>query len=161
MSQENLPDAAKVKRAIAIYMDRAYQGTQPPSAAQNLLNTLRDWSGDFYSSPAFARTGYADRPRLSVRLGNRFYPHMKLVLEPAPTGSDYLFKADTHDRHIEPPPGHPELGVFLDLRAKNKAVSEEIEQAWADAGLATFKTFLHADLARRQQEQLHHHSSTP
>jgi hypothetical protein len=78
---------------------------------------------------------------------------MKLVLDPAPTGSDYLFKADTHDRHIEPPPGHPELGVFMELRAKNKAVSEEIEQAWADAGLSTFKTYLQADLARRQQLQ--------
>jgi len=153
MSHDELPNASTVNRAIAIYMEHAYHGEGPPQAARNLLTTLQNWTGDFYAAPAFAKTGDTDRPRLSIRLGNRFYPHMKLVLDPSPTGSDYLFKADTHDRHIEPPPGHPELGVFLELRAKNKAVSEEVEQAWADAGLPTFKTYLQADLARRQQAE--------
>ena len=158
MSQQNLPDAATASRAIAIYMEHAYRGSEPSSAVRNLLDSLRERAGDLYSLPAFARTGEGARARWSIQLGNRFYPHMKLVIEPAPTGSDYLFKADTHDRHIQPPPGHPELRPFMELRARNKAVSEEIEQAWADAGVCTFKTYLHADLARRQQQHQHEQS---
>src|SRR5947208_1560759 len=147
MSHDELPDASAVNQAIEIYLQYAYGADGPPASARNLVTTLRDWNGDFYAAPSFARTGDAQHPRLSIRLGNRFYPHMKLVLDPAPTGPGYLFKADTHDRHIVPPPGHPELGVFMDLRAKNQKIAEEIEQAWADVGIPTFKTYLHADLA--------------
>ena len=110
--------------------------------------------GEFYASPAFARTGDPASPRLTVRLGNSAYPHMKLALEPAPGGESYLFKADSHDKHLCPAQSDPDYPAFMELRAKNQKIVEKIEQAWAQAGIPTFKTFLQADLAaRRNAEQ--------
>ena len=40
----------------------------------------------------------------------------------------------------------------MQLRAKNKAIGDAIEQAWEQAGIPTFRTFLQQDLARRQAQ---------
>ena len=85
-----------------------------------MMNLLKTWAGEFYASPAFARTGDPASPRLTVRLGNSAYPHMKLALEPAPDGQSYLFKADSHDKHLCPAQNDPDYGAFMDLRAKNQ-----------------------------------------
>jgi hypothetical protein len=145
----DLPDPTLVWRAIDTYMGIAYE--EPPSpTVRSMLATLRTWAGPFYAAPVFARTGDEDAPRLSLRLGNRHYPHMKLLIEPSPDRSRYLFKADTHDRHVCPPPGTPEHEIFRQLMQTNQQIAERIEMAWAQQGLPTFKTFLREDLARRQ-----------
>ena len=144
----NLPDSAVVNKAIEIYLANAYQA-QPPLAARSMLNLLKTWGGEFYSAPAFARTGEKNAPRLTVRLGNSHYPHMKLALEPAPDGESYLFKADSHDKHLCPAQSDPDYAAFMELREKNQKVVEKIEQAWAQEGIPTFKTYLQADLKKR------------
>jgi hypothetical protein len=146
----NLPEPAQVHKAIDIYLAHAYP-TAPPLTTRSLLNLLKTWAGDFYASPAFARTGEPACPRLTVRLGNSAYPHMKLALEPAPSGDTYLFKADSHDKHLCPAEQSPDYAAFMDLRERNQKIVEKIEQAWADAGVPTFKTYLQADLARREK----------
>ena len=143
-----LPPAEQVNQAIDIYLSHAYQA-QPPLATRSMLNLLKTWGGEFYSAPAFARTGEPACPRLTVRLGNSFYPHMKLALEPAPSGDTYLFKADSHDKHLCPAQNDPDYGAFMQLREKNQQIVDKIEHAWGEAGVPTFKTFLQADLARR------------
>jgi len=143
-----LPEPAQVHRAIDIYLAHAYP-TAPPLTTRSLLNLMKTWAGDFYASPAFARTGDANSPRLTIRLGNVAYPHMKLALEPAPSGTSYLFKADSHDKHLCPAENSPDYAAFMDLREKNQKIVEKIEQAWAEAGIPTFKTYLQADLDRR------------
>jgi hypothetical protein len=75
---------------------------------------------------------------------------MKLVIERSPDGSGALFHADTHDRHVQPPPDAPEAGAFAELAAKNQELSARIEAAWEEAGLPTFKRYLREDLARRK-----------
>ena len=144
----NLPEPAMLHKAIDIYLAHAYP-TAPPLTTRSLLNLLKTWAGDFYASPAFARTGEANCPRLTIRLGNSAYPHMKLALEPAPDGASYLFKADSHDKHLCPAEQSPDYAAFMQLREKNQKIVERIEQAWADAGVPTFKTYLQADLAKR------------
>jgi hypothetical protein len=42
--------------------------------------------------------------------------------------------------------------MFAELMAKNQAIAQAIESAWADRKLPTFKTFLREDLARRQEQ---------
>jgi hypothetical protein len=151
-----LPDPHTVMRAIELYLRFAYdESCQPPTTVRTLIETLRTWPGDFYSAKPFvavARVGAppSDRLTLSLRLGNRVYPHMKLVLEPAPGGTSYLFRADTHDRHICPPAHHPEYAAFMDLRSKNQKIGDAIERAWAQEGILTFKTYLERDLAARR-----------
>src|SRR5438552_12680340 len=144
------PDPSDVWKAIDAYIAIAYDN-QPPTVVRSQLSTLRSWDGPFFAAPTFVSTGDADAPRRTLRLGNRSYPHMKLALEPAPDGSRYLFKADTHDRHICPAPSAPEYSAFCDLMQQNQQMAERIEAAWAEQGLPTFKSYLQEDLARRKQ----------
>jgi len=144
----NFPEPAQFHKAVDLYLAHAYP-TAPPVTVRSLLNLLKTWAGDFYASPAFARTGERDCPRMTVRLGNVAYPHMKLALEPSPDGQSYLFKADSHDKHLCPAQNDPDYAAFMQLREKNQQIVDKIEHAWGEAGVPTFKTFLQADLARR------------
>jgi hypothetical protein len=143
-----LPEQSQVWNAIEIYLRHAYEGAQPSVTVRSLLETLRSWKGDFFGAPIFART---PPQRYCARLGNAFYPHMKLVFEPSPDGEQFLFKADTHDRHVCPPPESPEHAAFRALMDKNQRLAEAIEGDWSSAGLPTFKTYLRDDLSRRQR----------
>jgi hypothetical protein len=101
-------------------------------------------------SPRDNRDGPA---RYALRLGNRHYPHMKLVIDRAPDGRSYLLRADTHDAHCQPRPGSRESAAFAELARQNRAVAEAIEARWEAVGLPTFKKFLRDDLERRKAEQ--------
>jgi hypothetical protein len=150
--EPQLPDPAQVNAAIDIWMGLAYDGSAPPGLiARSQLATLRGWQGEFYKCPAFA---HITEPilRYSLRLGNRFYPHMKLALELAPDGTRFLYKADTHDKHICPPHGALDHDAFVALMHKNQSLAEAIENAWAEHGLPTFKTFLKDDLEKRRMK---------
>jgi hypothetical protein len=145
------PEPSHVLQAIDVYVTDAYDAP-PPLAVRSMLATVRDWVGPLYMCPSFVK-GEDDsrRPKYSLRLGNRHYPHMKLVIEPAPAGAPgYLFKADSHDRHVCPKPESPEYAPFRALMDENQKLAQRIEDDWAAVGLPTFKTFLRDDLARRQ-----------
>jgi len=146
-----LPDPSQVLSAIETYISIAYDGS-PPTAVRSQVSTLRSWAGPFFAAPVFAATGDPSAQRRTLRLGNHLYPHMKLALEIAPGGGEYLFKADTHDRHICPAASDPEYEPFVKLMSANQQIAERIEAAWAKQGIPTFKTYLQQDLARRQQQ---------
>ena len=143
------PAIPEVWRAIDIYIARAY-GPALPASTRARLDALRPLADDdFFASPAFERDAAIPPSRLSLRLGNSFYPHMKLTIERAPDHQDFLFKADTHDRHCCPAQGTRDHEAFLQLMEKNQMLAQAIESAWAEQHLPTFKTFLRDDLARR------------
>jgi len=150
-----LPQPGDVLRAVATYLRHAYGAATPPAAVRSRVEALRaSAGGDFYGNTAFERPpapkdGATTPPRLAVRLGNRFYPHMKLSIDPRPDGRGYLFRADTHDRHVQPPPHSKEYAAFCELMENNQKLAAAIEAAWAEEQLPTFKTFLRDDLARR------------
>lgn len=146
----NLPEPEIVFRAIDSYLGIAYGGAQPPIAVRSLLSTLQTWAGKFYNCPVWVKDDNLNPKKLQLRLGNRGYPHMKLVLEQAPDESTYFFRADTHDRHCCPPDGAPEHGAFVELMNQNQQIAQQIEQAWAEGEISTFKSWLKRDLARRQ-----------
>src|SRR2546428_761302 len=104
----------------------------------------------FYQSSVLERIPPEEPTRYALRLGNRFYPHMKLVIERAPDGRSYLLRADTHDKHVQVNPGSPDYAAFSELVKTNQSMASEIESAWERQDLPTFKQFLRADLARRQ-----------
>jgi hypothetical protein len=145
------PAIEEVFRAVEVYLQTAYAGTKPPTAVMQRLETLRNMPADgFYECPVFERDA-PGKPatRYAIRLGNKVYPHMKIVIEPAPHGGGHLFRADTHDRHIRPSPASREYKAFCELMEHNQSVAEAIESEWARMGLPTFKQFLRADLANR------------
>lgn len=149
------PSVADLHRAIGLYLKRAYPAGEIPQAVQKRLDRLAQ-SADPWHDGLEGQGGVleCDRPddpgRFNLRLGNPWYPHMKLVIERSPDGAGYLLRADTHDRHIRPAEDSPEYPVFRAMLEKNQALSEAIEAAWIHAGLPTFKEFLRRDLERRK-----------
>ena len=143
------PPPAQVRSAIASYLAIAYDALPPLSvrARLDLLNNAAE--ADFYHAPVFERIPPGDPSKFCIRLGNRFYPHMKLVIERSPDGTRALFRADTHDRHVQPKPDSPEAAAFAELARKNQELAQTIESKWDDSGLPTFKQYLRDDLARR------------
>ncbi len=125
------PSPPDVWRAIEAYLAVAYDGPPPPAVAARLERLRAAPEGEFYECEAFERS----EDRFALRLGNRFYPHMKVVVEAAPDGMAH-FHVDTHDRHVVEMLGSrdPRLG---ELVARNQAIARAVEQAWTDRGLPT------------------------
>jgi hypothetical protein len=143
--------SSQVRQAIEIYLAHAYSGPLP-SAVRGKLETLHSLpEEELYDSPLFERDVAVHPSKLSLRLGNKLYPHMKLTIERTPDGQSHLFRADTHDRHIAPQPGSRDYAPFMQLMDQNHRMAQAIETAWAEANLPTFKTYLRDDLARRRQ----------
>jgi hypothetical protein len=151
MSQWTRPQPEEFWRAADIYLEHAYgtQGQTVPPAVSARLETLRQCR-DLFAAPAFERTPKDEPSKYSLRLGNARYPHMKLVIGRTPGGDGHLFKADTHDKHIRPPPGSKDEAAFRELMEFNERVAQAIEAEWEAAGLRTFKVFLREDLERRR-----------
>jgi len=140
----------QVWKAIETYLAIAYPGP-PPSAVRSRLETLHSLSDeDFFESPIFEKDSPTHPTRYSLRLGNRLYPHMKLLVERSPDKQGFLFKADTHDKHICPLPTSREFASFKQLMETNEKLAQAIEAKWAKESVPTFKTYLREDLARRQ-----------
>ena len=150
------PNPLEVMRAVDTYLHIAYGSETLPLTVQSQLAVLKSWKGPFFRSraPRGAATAATDGgtppKRYSIRLGNRYYPHMKLAIERSPDGQGYLFRPDTHDGHCCPPADHPEYGAFRQMMERNSAIASQIEAALAEQGLPTFKTYLQQDLQRRQ-----------
>lgn len=144
------PPPATTWKAIEAYLALAYDGP-PPTSVRSRLQTLRDAGEEaFYESTVFEADPKDNPTRLNLRLGNRWYPHMKLTIEPAPTGNGYLFRPDTHDRHIHPHPGSRDYEQFRQLMQNNQSLANSIDAAWDTQGLPTFKAYLREDLVRRR-----------
>jgi hypothetical protein len=134
----------------------------PPSAVRARLETLKSTPNEsFYDSPVFERqeapknageAGPRDGlpQRYALRLGNRAYPHMKLMIDRSPDGQGYLLRADTHDAHIQPRSGSRDTGAFAELMKINRNIADAIEAKWEQLSLPTFKKFLRDDLERRK-----------
>lgn len=142
------PEPAQVQRAIEIYLQHAYGDTLPVTVRSQLA-ILKSWKGDLLDAPVFAPDAHRPPTRYTMRLGNRGYPHMKIVIELSPDDSRFLFRVDAHDRHVCPPPKAPEYPSFRQLMEANQRLVDNVEGEWAKEGFPTFKTYLRDDLARR------------
>jgi hypothetical protein len=145
------PAPSEVWRAIDVYMSVAYSGHVPSTTITSRLDALRiDDANLFYDSKSLERDPMQEPPqRYALRLGNPFYPHMKLMIEPTPDARGHMFRADTHDKHIRPAPESKEYAMFVELMANNQKLAERIDSEWERSGLPTFKRYLRDDLARR------------
>lgn len=150
MVTDELPESEMVFRAIEIYLDHAYAPGEVPKGVRGKVEQLRAMGdGGLFACSVVEHERGDLRRRCWIRLGNRFYPNMKLCVEERPDGKGYLFRADTHDRHVRPAEGSKDAAMFREVVEKNAAMSQEIEGAWARAGIPTFRTYLKEDLSRR------------
>jgi hypothetical protein len=153
--QTHRPDVAQVWEAIETYLAIAYAGA-PPTAVRKRLDLMRAAGHDPLVTCSAIEHDPKDAPadadgpqRYSLRLGNRIYPHMKLVVDCRQSSAGCIFRADTHDAHCRPPAGSREAAMYQQLVDANREIATAIEHAWEAKGIPTFKTFLKQDLARR------------
>jgi hypothetical protein len=151
---DEMPEPAMLFKAIDIYIRHAYAPGAPPKTVAARIEQLHqtDPAGLFQCPAVEGDRKNPHAGRHEIRLGNRFYPHMKLSIEERPDHLGYLFRADTHDRHVRPAEGSREAAMFREIVERNAALAKEIETAWADAGIPTFRTYLREDLTRRAAE---------
>jgi hypothetical protein len=150
MSSPQLPTPDALLSAIEIYLARAYPG-QIPAAVRNRVQQIRDAGPDWQTSPAIERKTIDGSLHLAIRLGNPFYPHMKLAIDTRPTDDSFVFRVDTHDSHISPSPQSGEYEAFAALVRRNQQLASTIETQWESAALPTLKGCLKQELARRTE----------
>jgi CheY-like chemotaxis protein len=71
-----------------------------------------------------------------MRLGNRNYPFMKLLLQEHLVAGEFFFAVDTHDE-MEIRPDFPDYEAWMRVRRFNNALKRDIEYAFAQAGIDT------------------------
>jgi hypothetical protein len=135
------PEPDEVWRAVEAYLGVAYAGGPPPPVAERLSRLRAADQAVFYDCDAFERSGDG----YALRLGNRFYPHMKLVVQAAANGR-FLFRADTHDRHFLEMVDSTDPRL-AELMARNEAIASAIEAAWSARGLFTMRDDIREQVA--------------
>ena len=141
---------AFVQRAVSIYLDLAYGGSGGPRRMPNL--SLPDDADAARVLEQFQREIVADgsserRVRYALRLGNRNYPFMKLVLQEHLLEGEFIFAVDTHD-DMEIKPDFPDYDAWMAVRRFNRKLKAEIEAQLASEGLATAESL--RDLVARR-----------
>jgi len=145
-----VPPLPLVWKAIDVYLRVAYSAGAPLPVKSRLDALKPLGEGAFFSSEMLEREAANGGLRYNLRLGNRHYPHMKMIMEQAPGGHGFVFRADCHDRHCCPPENAPEYGRFLELMEQNRRLAQSIEGAWARSGVPTFQVLLRAGADQRK-----------
>jgi len=140
-----------VDKAVSIYQDLAYGSMRPKRqvnpfhkgghadgggkakgdarAAENAALAM------FHKEQVEAVPGYACC-RYSMRLGNRNYPFMKLLLQEHLLAGEFFFAVDTHDQ-MEIGPEFPDYEQWMAVRKFNCELKRRIEDSLEQAGLDT------------------------
>ncbi len=140
--------AEMVQKAIAVYQDLAYGtgfasgsgsgggGGRPRRPVETPTGAgVESLLGMFQKEQTETIPGYPCH-RYSLRLGNRNYPFMKLVLQEHLIASEFFFAVDTHDQ-MEIKPDYPDYEQWVAVRRFNRELKRQIEQGFQAVGLET------------------------
>ena len=125
-----------LRTAVTLYQDHAYgagrarRGFEVPSGekAESLLAM-------FHKETVEPIPGHPC-VRYSLRLGNRNYPFMKLLLQEHLVAGEFFFSVDTHDQ-MDIKPDYPDYEAFLAVRKFNRELKRSIEASLEAHGLDT------------------------
>ena len=127
-----------LRLAVSVYWEKAYAdqgaGVMPEFAhpeidgPQQVLELFRREAVELV--PGYPSVRY------TMRLGNRNYPFMKLLLQEHLIAGEFFFGVDTHDE-MEIKPDFPDYEAWMEVRRFNGALKRDIELAFAGAGLDT------------------------
>ena len=127
-----------LQQAIELYLERAYPPGALPAATQSRIGPIRELApAEAVPESLLEKDASASEAGFALRLGQPLYPHMKLIIEPAPpvplasttspAAATILLRVDTHDRHLHATPGSPDAAWLASIRASNKQLTEQIE----------------------------------
>jgi len=126
-----------VQRAIAIYQDLAYGTGGRPRKPVELPRQggVESLLAMFQKEQVETIPGYPCH-RYSLRLGNRNYPFMKLLLQEHLVAGEFFFAVDSHDQ-MEIKPDYPDYEAWMAVRRFNRDLKRQIEQVFLKEGLDT------------------------
>ena len=125
--------AQLVKSATRTYLSFAYpKGVPKPIAKLDNQVQIFEEEAELLAWEELEREG----DRFSLRLGNKMYPHMKLVF--SVESQIPAFLVDAHDNHFDLPPGVPGFDKLMALRQNNQKLKELIEAAWVSSKIPIF-----------------------
>ena len=127
-----------VDKAVSIYQDLAYGSMSPkrrmPAAADGGDDPL-----DLFHKELVENVPGHACCRYSMRLGNRNYPFMKLLLQEHLLAGEFFFAVDTHDQ-MEIDASFPDYEQWMAVRRFNGELKRRIEESFEQAGLHTAAT---------------------
>jgi hypothetical protein len=145
-----------LRTAVETYLKIAYpSGVFPEVVRRRLVWPEPLAIGDLLTKPPFERAGKLpgqQTPVFALRLGNWRYPHMKLQIQPWSNTAGFMLSVNTHDQVGALDTGAADAEAFRELQAENQRLKENIEQAWDDAGLPTFLSYLREYIQSRSQD---------
>lgn len=142
-----------VERAVSIYQDLAYGAARPKRPAAAVADGGEGPLGRFCRDKADPVAGHVCQ-RFSMRLGNRNYPFMKLLLQEHLVEDEFFFAVDTHDQ-MEIGANFPDHDQWQAVRSFNSDLKQRIEEKFEKAGLDT------AAVVRRQICEARQADGTP
>jgi CheY-like chemotaxis protein len=131
--------SADFARAIGVYLDLAFAGSGRRPAVPI------DWESDpsvetilqaFRSDPSAGLMR-----RYVLRLGNAWYPNMKLVFQELLVKDRFFFAVDTHD-DVPVDRSIVDFDRWIELKQRNRRLRAAIEAAWQEAGVPTFASIV-------------------
>ena len=133
---------ATVRKAISIYLDLAYGSAAKPRQAVD-LDLPEESDADavlclFQKEVAEEIPGHAC-VRYTIRLGNRNYPFMKLLLQEHLVAGEFFFAVDTHD-DMDIKPDFPDYEAWMAVQRFNTGLKKKIEAQFGAEGLHTAAT---------------------
>ena len=144
--QTGLPRADALRDAIDIYLSRAYPDGVGERISQKFTvpddGDLASWLIEVVGEPEPAGSDINSVRSIALRLGNAFYPNMKLRLTRPPGNDVFLLMVDSHDVMMAVPPGSPDHHALEELKAANAAIASDVTGAWDSIGLPTECNYL-------------------
>ncbi len=125
-----------VAEAVSLYLDLAYGSAS--SGRMPELNLPADATPEqvlgLFSKDEQGGASPSSCLRYTMRLGNRNYPFMKLLLQEHIVAGEYYFGVDTHD-DMEIKPDYPDYEAWMAVRRFNSDLKRKIEDSFCSSGL--------------------------
>jgi hypothetical protein len=141
-----LPGSEVLREAIDIYLSRAY----PDGVGEQISRkfTVPDdcdmgiWLLEIAGEPEPPGSDIDSVGTIALRLGNAFYPNMKLSMVRPPGSNTFLLMVDSHDVMLTAPAGSPDHQALEELKTANAAIATDITRAWDTAAMPTERNYL-------------------
>jgi|GEM_PF-977069 len=151
-----LPGAEILADAIEIYLACAYPAGPSERITDQFAvpddSALVEWLMESVGEPEPIGADIASVRSIALRLGNEFYPNMKLRLARPPGNNPFVIMVDSHDVMLTAPPGSPDHKALEELKAANAEIARDVTAAWDAAGLPTERNYLR-DKIRQARER--------
>lgn len=125
-----------VQKAIGIYQDLAYGSGRPRRPIDMPADATCDRVLEMFQKEQVETIPGHPCHRYTLRLGNRNYPFMKLVLQEHLIAGEFFFAVDSHDQ-MEIKPDFPDYDSWMAVRRFNRELKVQIEGSFQQAGLDT------------------------